>query len=553
MSLKNDLQKYTPRKEQNDVLKYIKNICEKKPDNKFFLLNIPTGSGKSHIALMIADYMRNKVLKDTQVDIITAGKLLQDQYENTYEEIKSLRGKDNYDCIPYSCSCEKGKEFNKLNKSSCDNCPYDEAKKAYIDSDVSLTNFHLYLINSIYAKGMERESKLLIVDECDCIDTVMSDFISIKITETIIKKFHFANEAEIIRKLKNEVTDIETYVEYIKYFLNEINCTMLEIEKFLSSGRTEKNSDKRDKRNMKINAILDLESKDVKFMQLINDLKQYTSKIDVFLKEYLQNKDNWILESIYNEKLKTNELSLEPIWASEYLQKYVWFKYDKIILLSGTILNKKLFSEFNGIDVDKSVYYSISSPFPVENRKIYYMPIGKMSFKKKTESFKKFIPILNKILKKYNDKKGIIHTNSFELSNWIEENIENDRLIFHASSNKEEMLRLHFTSDKPTVFVSPSVGTGVSFDHDISRFQIIPKMPYPSLASAKNKKRNEQNSEWYIFKTVCNLMQICGRSIRSKTDYADTIIIDSCFGDVLRNSGDYFPQWFLDAVMTINK
>ena len=57
------------------------------------------------------------------------------------------------------------------------------------------------------------------------------------------------------------------------------------------------------------------------------------------------------------------------------------------------------------------------------------------------------------------------------------------------------MLKLHFESDEPTVIVSPSMGTGVSFDNDRARFQIIAKIPYPSLASQKNKMRQVKNPD----------------------------------------------------------
>ena len=53
MSLKKDLSKYKPRKEQKDALSFIESEYQKNKTNKFFLLNLPVGSGKSHLALMI--------------------------------------------------------------------------------------------------------------------------------------------------------------------------------------------------------------------------------------------------------------------------------------------------------------------------------------------------------------------------------------------------------------------------------------------------------------------------------------------------------------------
>lgn len=548
MSLKKDLIRYTPRTEQQEALDFIINSNKENPKNKFYLLNMPVGVGKSHLAVMISDWYTSKVDKNAKVDIITAGKILQDQYDITYESIKNLKGKENYSCKSYSTSCANGKEFNRLNKTTCEFCPYDESKNGYLGGKVSLTNFHLYLIYAIYNQKMfeQRESNVLIVDECHEFDDVMSDFISIKITETLIKKLKFTNEYEIIKAL-SKVKNIEDYVNFLRYFLVEIATTISKIDGSMAGGRDIQS----DKRDLKISTITGGSNNDVKMMQIISDLKQYLQKIDIFLKEYDANPLNWVLESNYNEKTKQKELSLEPIWAYDYLDKYVWSNYDMVILMSGTILDKHLFCELNGLDEETSVYYSVPSPFPVENRKVYYMPLGKMSFTKKEETFKNYVPYFHKILKKYEMQKGIIHTNSFELADWIRRDVENSRLMFHDSSTRDEMLRLHMESKDPMVFVSPSVGTGVSFDHDKSRFQVIAKIPYPSLNSQKNKLRQKNNPEWYAWKTVAGLLQMCGRSVRSKTDYADTIILDGSFSDVLRYSSKYLPDWFQSSIQKV--
>ena len=291
---------------------------------------------------------------------------------------------------------------------------------------------------------------------------------------------------------------------------------------------------------------------DVKLMQLVSDLKQYQVKIELFLKEYKENPNNWVLESGYNEKLKQKELSLEPIWAYDYLDKYVFSNYDMVFLMSGTILDKNLFCQLNGLDIKKAAYYSIESPFPVKNRPIFYMPLGKMSYKSKEDTFQRYILYIKKLLEKYKDKKGIIHTNSFELANWIQKSIKDPRLVYHDSSNKDEILKMHFDSDEPTVIVSPSMGTGVSFDDDRARFQIIAKVPYPSLASQKNKLRQSNNPGWYAWKTVSGLIQMTGRTVRSNTDYADTIIIDGSFGDVIKHSSHFLPNWVQNAIKRIN-
>ena len=550
MSLKNDLSKYKPRKEQKEALDFIDSEYQKNKLTKFFLLNLPVGSGKSHLALMIADWYRKNVTKMSRVDIITNSKILQDQYADTYESIADLKGKDNYECESYSCSCAQGGEFNRLNKTSCESCPYSFARENYISGGISLTNFYLYILYAIYnPKLMEnRGARVLIVDEAHDFDDVMSDFISIKITDNVVKKFKFSNEYDILKKLKS-VNSISDYVEFLRYLNSEIITTTEDMERGMSSAPRNIKSDKRD---LKISKVLKTKNTDVKVMNLVTDLKQYQLKIDVFLKEYKDNPNNWVLESSWNEKMKSKELSLEPIWAYDYLDKYIFSNYDMVFLMSGTILDKNLFCQLNGLDVTKASYYSIASPFPLKNRPIYYMPIGKMSFKSKEDTFKRYVPYIQKLLDKYKKKKGIIHTNSFELAKWIEDSIKDPRLVFHDSSNKDEVLRMHMESEEPTVIVSPSMDTGVSFDNDSARFQIIAKVPYPSLASQKNKMRQMNNPDWYSWKTVSGLIQMTGRPVRSDKDYADTIIIDGGFGDVIKHSSQFLPDWIQEAIKKVN-
>lgn len=550
MSLKQDLAKYKPRKEQKEVLGFISDTLKDKSDTKFFLLNLPPGIGKSHLALMIVDYYRKNIDRLAKFDVITNSKILQSQYSDTYDSISDLKGKDNYECETYSSSCSQGAEFNRLNKTSCESCPYNSARESFINGNISLTNFYLYILYAIYTPKLleSRGSKVLIVDEAHEFDDVMSDFVTIKITENTIKRFKFSNESEVIKKFKSVGTILE-YVSFLSYINGEIISTIDDLDKGMGSGSRNIKSDKRD---LKISKILKTTNTDVKVMQILTELKQIQLKIDVFLKEYKANPNNWVLETSYNDKLKQKELSLEPIWAYDYLDKYVFSKYDMVILMSGTILDKNLFCQLNGLDVKKAVYYSIGSPFLLKNRPIYYMPVGKMSYKNKEETFKKYIPYIQKILDKYKNQKGIIHTNSFELANWIKGTIKDPRLIFHDSSNKDEMLKLHFDSEEPTVIVSPSMDTGVSFDNDKSRFQIIAKVPYPSLGSQKNKLRQQNNPNWYQWKTCAGIQQACGRSCRSMTDYADTIIIDGSFGDVIKYSSHFLPDWFQESIKKVN-
>lgn len=558
MSLKKDLDKFFPRESQTRFIKFLddlyksnKEMIDSPPlDKKFFLLQLPPGSGKSHLALMIADWYKRNVDDKAKFDIITNSKILQNQYTKTYTSLNDLKGKENYSCQKYDTTCQQGGEFNRLNKSQCDGCPHAYARDQFLFGDISLTNFYLYILYQLYKpEAMKaRGANVLIVDECQDFDDIMSDFISIKITEFLVKKYKFSNESDILRKLKS-ITNIEDYVDFLEEFKIEVKKTVSDIQG--SMGHVDRNPIS-DKRNVRLSKVFKTQNPDIKMMQMIIDLDQLYSKIEIFLKEYRSNENNWVMETYLNQKTKQREISLEPIWAYDYLDKYVFSKYDMVFLMSGTILNKEIFCKMNGLDPEKSVYYSIPSPFPLKNRPIYYIPVGKMSYNKKEETFKDYAPMITRLLDKYPDKKGIIHTNSFELASWIQRDVKNPRLVYHDSSNKDEVLENHFNTENPTVLVSPSMDTGVSFDGDRARFQIIAKVPYPSLASQKNKLRKDSYPDWYAYRTVSGIIQSYGRIIRSDSDSGHTIIIDASFGDVLRHSLKFIPNWVRDSIKRID-
>ncbi len=59
------------------------------------------------------------------------------------------------------------------------------------------------------------------------------------------------------------------------------------------------------------------------------------------------------------------------------------------------------------------------------------MKVGKMSWSSKEETFRKQLPWIKKILAKYKNSKGIIHTTNYEITEWLKENLMDDRLLFH--------------------------------------------------------------------------------------------------------------------------
>ena len=110
------------------------------------------------------------------------------------------------------------------------------------------------------------------------------------------------------------------------------------------------------------------------------------------------------------------------------------------------------------------------------------------------------------------------------------------------------MIAEHIKSTEPTVLISPSLYTGLDLKDNLSRFQIIVKVPYPDLGDRWINEKRKINEQWYIWQTTLRLVQGYGRSIRSKEDSAITYVLDSGFENIVKRNENILPDWFTEAI-----
>ncbi|MFZ0512567.1 MAG: helicase C-terminal domain-containing protein, partial [Candidatus Nitrosopolaris sp.] len=113
---------------------------------------------------------------------------------------------------------------------------------------------------------------------------------------------------------------------------------------------------------------------------------------------------------------------------------------------------------------------------------------------------------------------------------------------------RDEIIDEHFKSSKPTVLISPSLHLGLDLKDDLSRFQIITKVPYPSLGDRWIDEKRKRSEQWYSWQTGLRLVQAYGRSVRSKDDWAITYILDAAFGYFITKNRNILPAWFTEAI-----
>jgi Rad3-related DNA helicase len=288
--------------------------------------------------------------------------------------------------------------------------------------------------------------------------------------------------------------------------------------------------------------------------ELAADAIRDTERLTITINNILSNPRNWIISEIKKEDYEVVKVELKPLDISPYC-KHVFEKCSKVLIMSATILNPKAFCRSVGLIYDKEVkFIQVKSDFPVENRPIYPMNIAYLNFNnlQLPEIKSSITKTVDNIMTIHKKDKGIIHTTSYEQLNFIKEKTsqENTRrlLVTDPEIQRDEIIQEHINSIKPTVLISPSLHTGLDLKGELSRFQIITKVPYPNKNDRWINAKRNSNEDWYYWQTALKLVQASGRSIRSKEDWAKTYILDSAFGYFVNKNRNILPDWFIQAV-----
>ena len=526
---RHDYLKYFPfpkiRNEQKKAIEFALDAYES--GKKFVILELGTGVGKSAIGITISRYMEShgSPLRDEKGDlltgsyIITTQKILQEQYLRDFGGsekqsclVRSIKSSTNYQCSFYpdqSCAESRrllsnlakqlsGTEFQKQCKNQCQ---YGLEKQAFIDSPISVTNFSYFLAETMYAGKLEPRS-LLVIDEAHNTETELGKFIEVTFSEKFSK--------DILKCKQPKKLDQQSVYEWItKVYKRSLSKYMKDLEKNL----------------VKISSDIEGYGSLSKQYEMLD---KHICKVARFLEVYKP--DNWVMNVSYpspDSKKAGKKFEFKPIDVSPYSHDVLFKHGGRVLMMSATIVDNDIFCDSLGIDRNEVAYLNIPSPFPVENRPIHFLPVGSMSKKCIDTTLPSMVEVVKMLLEKHSKEKGIIHATNYRVAKYIKENIDSSRVMLHDSTNRDQVLKLHINSEEPTVLLSPSMMEGVDLHDDLSRFQIICKVPFPYLGDLVVQKRMEKNSSWYPYMTAKSVIQSLGRSIRNENDHATSYILDA--------------------------
>ncbi len=482
---------------------------------KFVIIEAGTGVGKSAIGLTISKYIAANSLPsdgfESGAHFLTTQKILQEQYVKDFGRhgMLSIKSSANYQCrfhrkntcaesLRAVANSDKGSNF----WNACAfNCNYKKAKRDYVDGKTGVTNFPYFLAETTYA-GKLNARQVLVIDECHNAETQLSKFIEVTVSERFAKQL-----------LKLDMPLVRTQLQAFNWIKDVYAPKLFSHVKHMK-GMLAKYTGLKDK-------LQEFQSVAKQFELL----DKHACKLERFLQIY--DRDNWVFNDVPADDRKMRKMEFKPIDVAPFANDML-FKYGEFnVLMSATIISKNNFCELLGIDDSKADFIKIPSPFPIENRPVMYSGIGKMSANEINLSLPKLREAVVAILNQHKGEKGIIHCHSYKIAWYLKKNIRNSRLLIHDSDNRDQVLSKHASSSKPTVLLSPSMTEGVDLKDDLSRFQIICKVPFPYLGDKLIRKKMNKWKWWYDMQTAKTVIQSVGRSVRSEEDSAVTYILDS--------------------------
>lgn len=495
------------------------------------IMEAPTGSGKSAIAMTVARVMG-------QAYYLTSQKILQSTLENDFGDwCAVLKGRNAYRCWHISeflktnkyATADKGvcvrKNESKLDFCA-DNCEYQNALQEAESNPITVFNFSSFLFQRTMANRFTSTRHLLIADEAHNIEPQIMNFVEINISGD-----------EIGLRLPT----FDTPEEYKDYFL-EIN---------LGDQLSETIKSYRESLNKLKNTMSDEDlASDPVADELIKKLQKKESLLGKFqrLLTYIQN-----VECI--SELKDNVVTIKPLYASYHTPQLLLNSANYHLLMSATILNHKTYSHSIGVDAHQSKFIRVPHTFPVENRRIHLDYAGSMKYTQKQKTMPKMIDKIKTIMNRHKHVRGIIHCQSFHLMkqviNDLPRSVSKRFTHQHQYKNKDELLEMH-ENKSDSVIIAPAMHEGLDLKHELSRFQLILKVPFPSFKDNKQLQlRMKENWNYYLWLTALKLVQSYGRSIRSETDWAHTYVLDEDFNSFFSRADNVglIPDWFIESLV----
>lgn len=478
------LQSFTAGKSPRDGQRVALETIEKRwSQTDVFVIEIPTAGGKSDTALTIARWAQ-AVHRQKGMVLVPNNVLLQ-QYLRDNSKLATIRGKQDYECVHGSTSVGQMscKEYAAKMGHTCKGvCPYTAANRKIRAVPYGVVNYYTYLAHRLYPD-------VLIVDEAHNLLGMLRDFAAKKLWQHV---YH--------------------YPDWIKDYAGLLRWV-------------------KDKRH-----------------ELEDEGLPPDNKLELLYKDLTGGANKYLIErgtDFYFGQEKPL-LKMLPIDTSDQ-PPILWpSSVKKLVLLSATIGPKDL--EQLGLDKRRVTWVATPSPIPPERRPIYVDKPGcNLAYGASPKETEQVVQRIREIVEAHAGERGILHV-TYSLMQELGKRLKpllGERLLTHTKENKKEVYAQFLTGASDAVLMCAGLYEGIDLPGDLGRFQVITKVPWPSMAEPAWKYVAQTDRERYAYETLKVVMQGAGRVCRTPTDFGVTYLIDRSFKSI---PVELMPGWFREAL-----
>lgn len=512
------------------------------------IIEAPTGVGKSLIGTTIHQVIRQLVLDQNpmgqfRTSISTPTKGLQDQYAaEKAVKIDILKGKKNYRCHVHPDLCYNAVQCRiACRDGHCGKyrCPYVQARQNWCEvSSLRCTNaaMMIEMCTTICMKP-ENRADMIILDECHKMPQTLLD-------HTIME--YSLNSVNPLRTVPGGTEIVESVLGIIKHTKDYELGKLYSLDGYLYGEFISLHD--------KVEALLEVLEELIEDDRLTEDqVMKLADIIDILhnLSDYCgimsqTEATNFIVQ----EKDEKYMIQFKPVVPADVSHFGLFRKADYFVHMSATICGIDSYARSLGIKEGEYHKIQVDNPIPIDNRKIFFMPIMKMGNNMGDFEMKQLARAVDDIIDFHPNETGIIHTVSYDRALALQK-FSKHRDIIHVPRTRQALLELMekaFTTKKRVVIASPAMEEGYDFKGDYSRFQIIVKVPYDYLGDPLIAHINKVDPSAYFRNAVLRIVQMCGRSVRGIDDWAASYILDSSFETLAARNPEFFPDWFIKAI-----
>jgi len=407
-----------------------------------------------------------------------------------------------------------------------DLCPYVASILVAKQADIVVCDINYIFVSRIRQNlfntmGIELDDCVFIFDEAHNLPgrlrTILSDSLS-------VKQINYARK-EYEKCPKENAYDLTDFLETLEYLFEKQKDGFI-VEDYFDKYFSEPE-------------ILDALISSGHFIIEKDKKKPYLFKVASFIVSWLNDK------KVKTRFKRQDTISIKGLDPS-FLSNIIFQDCFGAILMSATFSPMQMYADILGI---KNAYIrQYESPFPKENKLVQYVDSVTTKYEERKESLPNIAKIVQETINKVSGNIAVFFP-SYDIMESVYLRVKEKTIkkIYlqekNMTANETKKLIDNFKKNKvgfgSVLFavVGGSFSEGVDYPGDDLIGIVMVGFPFPEPDFEMNaliKFYDDQNkSGWnyaYLYPTVSKVVQACGRGIRSETDKAFILLLDSRFG-----------------------